>query len=91
MHIPEKSVTSMESRTETRITTFAKIGNAVETFFDKLRRIIAYCLALDRVSRIFLRKDDTKVNLPGDCFCYLGTRITFVVDRRPIDRWSGRR
>lgn len=54
MHIPEKSVTSMESRTEARITTFAKIGKAVETFFDKLRGIIAYCLALDRVSRIFL-------------------------------------
>lgn len=44
----------MESRTEARITTFAKIGKAVETFFDKLRGIIAYCLALDRVSRIFL-------------------------------------
>lgn len=45
-------MTSMESRTEARITTFAKIGNAVEMFFDKLRGVIAYCVALDRVSII---------------------------------------
>lgn len=44
----------MESRTEARITTFAKIGNRVEMFFYKLRDIIAYCVALDRVSRISL-------------------------------------